>query len=279
MADWTVVRSPADSASVDRHFFTDHEWETIDMATGRIMPADHDPGAREAGVVRFIDRYLSGIDHIFASADGSGFIQLRGKPADAWRARIASMQETYRRGVRRLDEIARELYALEFKRLTDDQLDSVLELLSGAPKPERLQLTPDGAGRPPPSGEAGRGAGLESGGYGPVQIWMFDDGLDFFGALTLHTRQGFYSDPVYGGNADHVGWKVIGFPGPGSLKDTMDGTYSVREYFVSDYDWEELIPHLKEIRRNGSAYRPISTSAGPGGSPSHTRPRKRSEVR
>jgi gluconate 2-dehydrogenase gamma chain len=27
------------------------------------------------------------------------------------------------------------------------------------------------------------------------------------------TREGFFSDPVYGGNRDMVGWKMIGFPG------------------------------------------------------------------
>ena len=33
----------------------------------------------------------------------------------------------------------------------------------------------------------------------------------------MHTRQGFYADPIYGGNRDRVGWQVIGFPGPASL--------------------------------------------------------------
>ena len=34
---------------------------------------------------------------------------------------------------------------------------------------------------------------------------------------SMHTRQGFYADPIYGGNRDRVGWRVIGFPGPASL--------------------------------------------------------------
>ena len=38
--------------------------------------------------------------------------------------------------------------------------------------------------------------------------------LDFVPLLALHTRQGFYADPIYGGNRDRVGWQVIGFPGP-----------------------------------------------------------------
>ena len=27
------------------------------------------------------------------------------------------------------------------------------------------------------------------------------------------TREGFFADPIYGGNRDMVGWKMIGFPG------------------------------------------------------------------
>jgi gluconate 2-dehydrogenase gamma chain len=248
MSEWPVVGSPLEANSDDRLFFSDHEWETIEAATARVMPTDHEPGAREAGVVRFIDRYLSGIGYVFAAADGTGFLQLSGKQADAWRARIASMQETYRQGVRQLDGLAREHYNDQFKGLGADQQDSVLEILSGFPKPTRLQVTTDSGERTPWDAEATPGEALEPVGYGTVQIWMFDDGLDFFGALTTHTRQGFYSDPVYGGNAGQVGWKVIGFPGPRTLKETTDGTYSVREFYVQDYDWETLIPHLKRLR-------------------------------
>lgn len=78
---------------------------------------------------------------------------------------------------------------------------------------------------------------------------VFDQGLPFFDALCLHTRQGFYCDPVYGGNRDQVGWKVIGFPGPKSLKDTMDGAYDTHAYFEPEYDWEDLVPYLAEHRK------------------------------
>ena len=49
---------------------------------------------------------------------------------------------------------------------------------------------------------------------------------------SLHTRQGFYADPIYGGNRDRVGWKVIGFPGPASLAEVHTGRYSTLEYFA-----------------------------------------------
>ncbi|WP_089156307.1 gluconate 2-dehydrogenase subunit 3 family protein [Micromonospora sp. NBS 11-29] len=227
-ADWEIVGSPIDPDSNERLFFTAHEWATIEAATARIIPTDHDPGAREARVVVFIDRYLSGIDHVFAAADGSGFLKLTGKFAEAWRSRMWDMQQTYRQGIRDLDEVARQSHDADFTDLTEEQQDAVLETFSGAPKPSKVTLGTTEA----------------------VTTFLqgtFDEGMSFFPALCLHTKQGFYCDPVYGGNKDHMGWKVIGFVGPKSLKDTMDGTYDTTPYFMEgDYTWEDLVPHLRD---------------------------------
>ena len=35
----------------------------------------------------------------------------------------------------------------------------------------------------------------------------------FFNTVQTHTIQGTFSDPFYGGNADYVGWDLIGYPG------------------------------------------------------------------
>ena len=35
----------------------------------------------------------------------------------------------------------------------------------------------------------------------------------FFNTLRAHTIQGTFSDPYYGGNANYVGWDLIGYPG------------------------------------------------------------------
>jgi len=35
----------------------------------------------------------------------------------------------------------------------------------------------------------------------------------FFEILLQDTRQGFFADPIYGGNRDMAAWKMIGFPG------------------------------------------------------------------
>lgn len=226
-SSWEVVGEPIDPDSDERLFFTEHEWLTVEALSARIIPTDHDPGAKEARVVVFIDRYLSGTDYIFAAADGSGFLRLTGKFADAWRARQNDMQRTYREGLRALDASALEHFDAPFVELSEERQDRAIETFSGAPKPAGVNLDTREA----------------------VTTFLqgsFDQGLDFFSAVCLHTRQGFYCDPVYGGNKDRVGWKTIGFPGPESLKDTMDGTYDTHPYFIQEYDWNDLIPHLAE---------------------------------
>ena len=35
----------------------------------------------------------------------------------------------------------------------------------------------------------------------------------FFTLLLQNTTEGFFADPIYGGNRDMVGWKLVGFPG------------------------------------------------------------------
>lgn len=226
-ADWEIVGAPVDPDSDERLFFTEHGWETIEAAAARIIPTDHDPGAREARVIVFLDRYLSGTDYVFAAADGSGFLKLTGKFADAWRARMTDRQQIYRDGIVELDTIAEREFGDRFKALAESEQDSVLEILSGEPKPKPVTLGTTEA-------------------VGTFLQGCFDEGLPFFDALCLHVRQGFYCDPVYGGNKDRMGWRTIGFPGPKSLQDTMDGTYSTTEYFVPEYDWPELVPQLKE---------------------------------
>ena len=39
------------------------------------------------------------------------------------------------------------------------------------------------------------------------------DGAAFFTLVRTHTLQGMFGDPHYGGNADFVGWDLLGYPG------------------------------------------------------------------
>ena len=35
----------------------------------------------------------------------------------------------------------------------------------------------------------------------------------FFNTVRTHTMEGMFADPIYGGNKDFAGWRLIGFPG------------------------------------------------------------------
>jgi gluconate 2-dehydrogenase gamma chain len=67
-----------------------------------------------------------------------------------------------------------------------------------------------------------------------LQQSMTEMGLEFVPLLSLHTRQGYYADPIYGGNRARIGWQVIGFPGPADLAEVHTGRYSTLEYFADN---------------------------------------------
>ena len=204
-------------------FFDAHQRATVEAAMARMIPTDDTPGAREARTIDFVDRYLSGIDFIYAKPDGSGFERLEGKRADAWQRRVDIVRERYVAGVEALDHTARERFDADFVELSEERQDEILHALEGPAEREeeaaveraRMQL------------------------YGaPVEVALQQTSaeveLDFVPLLALHTRQGFYADPIYGGNHDRVGWEVIGFPGPDSLAEVHSGRYSTLEYFAEN---------------------------------------------
>lgn len=204
--------------STEQGFFDASQRATLEAAMARIIPTDDTPGAREAGTIDFLDRYLSGIDHVRAKPDGSGFERLEGRTADAWRQRIAQLRQTYLDGLGELDRVSQEQFGSDFVELDEASQDRVLAVL------ER----PDRAGDmdepwSPSDHEADEPA---------LQQTNAELELDFFPLLAFHTRQGFYADPIYGGNRDRMGWKVIGFPGPVSLAEVHSGRFSALSYFA-----------------------------------------------
>ena len=210
-----------DLAATSR-FFGDHQRATIEAAMARMIPTDDTPGATEAGTIDFVDRYLSGIDYIYAKPDGSGFEQLSGKRAEAWRQRVEIMRERYVSGVRDLDERARAAYGADFVELAPEQQDQVLRDLERPDQAQEAKLA---------QAEATLyGATVEP----ALQQTSAEVDLGFVPLLALHTRQGFYADPIYGGNRNRVGWDVIGFPGPASLAEVHTGRYSTLDYFADD---------------------------------------------
>jgi gluconate 2-dehydrogenase gamma chain len=199
-------------------FFDAHQRATIEAAMARVIPTDDLPGAREAGTVDFLDRYLSGIGYIYAKPDGSGFETLSGRSAAAWTQRVEVARQKYIDGVAELDRRARALADEDFVALSETQQDQIL-----------TEVERDAA--------PGRGLSKPEVPYGiepALQQTNAESDLPFFSLLVTHTRQGFLSDPIYGGNRDGIGWRVIGFPGPASLAEVHSGRYSTLDYFAED---------------------------------------------
>ena len=90
-------------------FFTNHESRLVDAIAEQIIPADEDPGGRDAGVVNFIDKQLVGHYHRFA--------------------------ESYRRGLIGLEETARAMFNSGFLDLAWDEQTEVLSALEAGSAP------------------------------------------------------------------------------------------------------------------------------------------------
>jgi gluconate 2-dehydrogenase gamma chain len=107
-----AVRSP-NSAKLE--FFTPEEAVEMEAITARIIPSDETPGAKEAGVIYFIDRALV----TFAS----------------------DSQKTYREGLPEVQSLVSEKFpgVKKFSAATPDQQDAVLEELSKSASPPRAR--------------------------------------------------------------------------------------------------------------------------------------------
>jgi len=209
-------------------FFDAHQRATIEAAMARIIPTDDQPGAKEAGTVEFVDRYLSGLEFVYAKPDGSGFEKLEGKRAQAWQQRVEILRAKYVEGIKELDRRSQSRFAADFVQLATEQQDGILYDMERPALQVEAKLT-----------EAQVVAG-----FAPVEPALQQTNaeieLDFFPLLALHTRQGFYADPIYGGNKDRVGWKLIGFEGPESMAETHAGRFTTLPFFAEQQiDWEE----------------------------------------
>ena len=45
---------------------------------------------------------------------------------------------------------------------------------------------------------------------------------EFFNTLRTHTMEGMFADPIYGGNRDFAGWRLVGFPGAQAIFTSTD---------------------------------------------------------
>ena len=114
------------------------------------------------------------------------------------------LQRLYRAGLAALDESCVQRQGRTFVELDEGEQNSVLEQLAGSGLDSAL------------GAERAESDGAE----------MPDLGLlpYFFAVVRQHVVEGTFGDPVYGGNRNAVGWRLLGFPGAhwGYGEDEMD---------------------------------------------------------
>jgi len=122
---------------------------------------------------------------------------------------LAPSRQAYRSGLAALDQYSRSSRGKPFTELSSTDQDSVLiEVETGAA-----------------TGFAGSSAA-------------------FFALVLGHTHQGTFGDPYYGGNANFVGWDLIGYPGVRTMVTTTDQQRleknDLKTNHKSAYDYESF---------------------------------------
>ena len=175
--------SPANSDSVALTYFNDYQARTVEAIAERIIPANGaDAGATEAGVVYYIDRTITGFS--------------------------TGLQRVYRLGLRELETFCDREHSAQFVDLTEEQQDNILRRFLGSETGGGKVERP--AGLVQPATENADPAQAGSGNKGGADLDLLEF---FFAVIREHTVEGYFCDPIYGGNRGAVGWRLVGFPG------------------------------------------------------------------
>lgn len=171
--------APQEASTGSWKFLTEAEAAFITAASNRIIPADSTgPSAGEAGVPVFIDRQLAGAyghgDHFYLGGPWPDGAETQG-----YQSRFTPAQ-FYRHAIAEIENyVGQANHGKSFKDLDPHAQDALLKQLeSGA-----LKLK----------------GGITA--------------KAFFTMFLQNVKEGYFSDPMYGGNKDGRAWAMIGFPG------------------------------------------------------------------
>lgn len=150
------------------------EKRLVGAAFDRLIPPDDlSIGALEAGCLAFVDRQLAG-DWGHATTRYSLGPNEAGTPEQGDQSPFTPRMR-YRQGVAAMDARSTKDHGKLFADLPTSTQDAVL-------------------------------TAMEKGEHGA-------DAQFFFNLLLQNVREGYFADPLYGGNKDMAGWKLVGFPG------------------------------------------------------------------
>jgi gluconate 2-dehydrogenase gamma chain len=197
--------SPADEPVPVYEFLNGDEAAFIEAAVDTFIPADDvGPGALELGVAVFIDRQLN-------SGYGRGdrmYLQgpfIEGTPEQGYQLRMTP-SELVRNGILDLNAYLRDKFKRSFDALSEEDRVGVLTQL------EKRE----------------------------IQLPTVPTGI-FFGLLYELTMQGYFADPLHGGNKGKASWKMIGFPGIGAMYADKIEAYRNKKYMTEPLSIQDLL--------------------------------------
>lgn len=158
-------------------YFTAEEWAFVLAATARLIPSDGEgPGAAETRAAVFIDREM--LTDYGTAADWymDGPHDAAADPLRGWQTPLTPA-EIYREAIPVVNAWSEATYGAIFADLAPDAQDTALAALE--------------------DGEGGLAPEIR----------------DFFKILLANTKEGYFADPMYGGNFGMAAWSYIGFPG------------------------------------------------------------------
>ena len=171
----TLPPAPVDPSK--RMFLSDKEYAQVTAIFDRLIPADDlSPSASQSGCVVFVDHQLAGPYGRGDARYRKGSEQ-KGTPTQGNQS-LRTAAELYRTGLAELDAYCVKQHGKGFEALDHAQQDALLEQME-------------------------RGALV----LGTIPSEAL------FKVLLANVQEGFFADPLYGGNKDMAGWKMIGFPG------------------------------------------------------------------
>lgn len=175
----TPVTAPAPSAPPVEAMLTLSATEQafLTAVADAFIPADDlSPSASACGVVTFIDRQLAGAWGSGARLYRSGPF-LKGKPEHGYQLPLTP-RDYFAAGIVAVNDWTTAHHGQPFDALAPDVQAGVLHQL------EKGEVALDALPSAP-----------------------------FFEALLAITMEGFFADPIYGGNRDKAAWRMIGYPG------------------------------------------------------------------